>query len=323
MKLEKKLSIVVFLTLLLVALSTCVKDNTDDRDDIPLEKKDSISLKLISALNSDSIKATVTWLQNMGTRFALADNRRQVAVRIRDKFKGYGYYTAYIDSFLLSNTWRSQNFTTWQYNVVAQLNGSVHPDSLSIIGAHYDSNLKDGDPFKKAPGANDNGSGVAAMFEIARVMKLKNYIPDISIQFVAFAAEEVGLFGSADYAGKLAYSGRPVSIMINNDMIANVSNPNMLLWGVKIKHYSNSEDLSENASALCNKYIKLTPVVDTSGIKRSDSYSFFLKNFKAIYFESASTDYNYHTTGDLVVECNFNYCKLITGLSAAMLVHSD
>ena len=323
MKPGKKITIVMFLPLFFFAMPTCVKDNASDFDGIPLEKKDSISLKLISALNSDSIKATVTWLQSMGTRFSLADNHRLVAVSIRDKFKRNGYYTAYIDSFLLSNTWKSQNYTTWQYNVIAQLYGSVHPDSLSIIGAHYDSNVRDGDPFKKAPGANDNGSGVAAMIEIARVMKLKNYVPGISIQFVAFAAEEVGLFGSADYAAKLAYSGRPVSIMINNDMIANVSNPNRLLWEVKIKHYSNSEDLSEKASALCGKYIKLTPVIDTSGIKRSDSYSFFLKDYKAIYFESASTDYNYHTIGDLAVECNFNYCKLVTGLSAAMLVHSD
>lgn len=277
----------------------------------------------MNALNSDSIKSTVIWLEDMGTRFAFADNHRKVAVRIQDRFKRSGYYNAYLDSFLLSTKWRNQNYSTWQYNVVAQLTGSVYPDSVNILGAHYDSIVSLGDPFTKAPGANDNGSGIAAMIEIARVMKTKGYTPDNSIQFVAFAAEEVGLFGSADYAAKLFDSGKAVGIMINNDMIANVSNADRLSWTVNLKHYGNSEDLSYEAFVLCNNYTDLIPVVDPAGNNRSDSYSFFLKDFRPIYFASNSSDNNYHTLNDLAEECNFTYCTLVSKLSAVMLVFSD
>jgi hypothetical protein len=320
---RKKIHALLFLLTLSFVFISCLKENSNDTDDDPVQKKNSISQRLMNALNSDSIKSTVIWLEDMGTRFAFADNHRKVAVRIQDRFKRSGYYNAYLDSFLLSTKWRNQNYSTWQYNVVAQLTGSVYPDSVNILGAHYDSIVSLGDPFTKAPGANDNGSGIAAMIEIARVMKTKGYTPDNSIQFVAFAAEEVGLFGSADYAAKLFDSGKAVGIMINNDMIANVSNADRLSWTVNLKHYGNSEDLSYEAFVLCNNYTDLIPVVDPAGNNRSDSYSFFLKDFRPIYFASNSSDNNYHTLNDLAEECNFTYCTLVSKLSAVMLVFSD
>lgn len=320
---RKKIHALLFLLTLSFVFISCLKENSNGTDDDPVQKKNSISQRLMNALNSDSIKSTVIWLEDMGTRFAFADNHRKVAVRIQDRFKRSGYYNAYLDSFLLSTKWRNQNYSTWQYNVVAQLTGSVYPDSVNILGAHYDSIVSLGDPFTKAPGANDNGSGIAAMIEIARVMKTKGYTPDNSIQFVAFAAEEVGLFGSADYAAKLFDSGKAVGIMINNDMIANVSNADRLSWTVNLKHYGNSEDLSYEAFVLCNNYTDLIPVVDPAGNNRSDSYSFFLKDFRPIYFASNSSDNNYHTLNDLAEECNFTYCTLVSKLSAVMLVFSD
>jgi Zn-dependent M28 family amino/carboxypeptidase len=311
----------VLLILISLSVLSCIKENPGNTEDTPVSKKDSVTFILNNSLNADSIKATVTWLQNMGTRFLLANNHRQVAVRIKDTFRRIGYYNAHIDSFSLSITYRNQEYNTWQYNVVAELRGSLHPDSVNIIGAHYDSKVTAGDPFLKAPGANDNGSGVAAMIEIARIMKLKGYSPDISIQFVAFAAEEAGLFGSSDFAARLAGSGRPAGIMINNDMIANMSNPNRLLWAVKIKYYDNSQDFSVLAAKICEDHANLIPEIDSTGKKKSDSYSFYKKNFMPVYFTSGSTDYNYHTIGDLAVECNFKYCVLVAKLSTAMLVH--
>lgn len=311
------------LFIIVMVCFSCVKENPGNTDNIPVSRKDSISLRLIKSINADSIKSTVIWLQSMKTRFALANNHRQVAINIRERFRNLGYFNARLDSFRLSITYGGQNVTTWQYNVSAQLTGVRYPDSVNIIGAHYDSRVSNGDPFIKAPGANDNGSGVAAMIEIARVMKEKEYNPWISILFVAFAAEELGLFGSSDFASGLAYSGRPTGMMINNDMIGNMSNPNRLMWDVIIKYYDNSQELSVLAAEICDEHVNLIPIIDSTNKKRSDSYSFFQKNFKPVYFASGSKDYNYHTIGDLAVECNFTYCALVTQLSAAMLVHAD
>lgn len=313
--------IVIFLIILLSAFSCELDNNTPENP--PATEEDSLSLLLINQLNATRIRSTVIELEDTGTRFALASNRKLVALKIRDMFVDAGYGGASLDSFQVSISYMGQDYATWQYNVSAELEGSVHPDSVNIIGAHYDDIVNSGDPFLRAPGANDNASGVAGMIEIARVMKAADYRPSISIRFVVFAAEELGLLGSTDFAAKLALSGRPVGIMINNDMIANVSTSNRLLWAVRIINYDNSEDFSATASVLCNKYVGLYPQTDTIDRKKSDSYSFFRKEYKALYITAAEPDYNYHSINDVAIDCNFNYAALISGISCALLVHYD
>jgi len=88
---------------------------------------------------------------------------------------------------------------TTTYNVVAVLQGNDVNAGVIVIGAHYDS-LNAADPFSAdlpAPGADDNGSGVAAMLEIARLMA--SAPPRTTLIFVAFTAQETGLQGSAAF----------------------------------------------------------------------------------------------------------------------------
>lgn len=76
------------------------------------------------------------------------------------------------------------------HNVVAVIPGSSE-DSITV-GAHYDSR-----PYRrKAPGADDNGSGLAALLAIARALTSSGLRPQKTVYFVAFAAEEKGLLGS-------------------------------------------------------------------------------------------------------------------------------
>ncbi len=92
-------------------------------------------------------------------------------------------------------------------NVVATKRGTARPDEIIVVGAHYDS-------VPNSPGANDNASGVAATLEAARV--LAGAPTPRTVQFVLFAAEELGLLGSAAFAAERR-SG--VVSMINLDMV--------------------------------------------------------------------------------------------------------
>ena len=145
---------------MLVFLTGCEKES-------PLIKEEYV-LHVVEQVRADSLESYVRWMEGMGTRFALADNRREVAVRIRNRFIAFGYPSARLDSFYLTRTFRETTYSTWQYNVVATLYGREH-GSLSIVGAHYDNYSAEGDPFTLAPGANDNASGVAAVMEITRI----------------------------------------------------------------------------------------------------------------------------------------------------------
>ncbi len=68
-----------------------------------------------------------------------------------------------------------------------------------------------------SPGVTDDGSGTAAVMELARVMS--GYQFDKTVVFVAFAAEEVGLSGSQVYAAQAKKDGMQIEAVLNNDII--------------------------------------------------------------------------------------------------------
>jgi Peptidase family M28 len=317
----KYLSSILFLLFLLSVtfITSCTKeDNSESR-------KEATTLSLTAEISSDSLKKHVMWLEELGTRFALADNHRRIAVDIRNKYISLGYPYARLDSFLINKTYNSIAYEQWQYNVIATLEGSTNPDSVCIVGAHYDDILKSGagDPFLLTYGANDNASGVAAAFEIARVMKKNHYAPKNTIRFIAFSSEEIGLLGSSYQAGKSRTNGEKIKMMLNNDMIAYEPGSDKSGWIVNIMDYDNSPDLLNRAQVLAEKYTGLKYVNDNTLNKKSDSYPYSANGFKAIFFISTSSDPNYHTLNDISVNCNFEYCREIVNISCAMLVDSN
>jgi len=95
-------------------------------------------------------------------------------------------------------------------NVVATLPGSGNAsDGIVVVGAHYDSTSSD---LARAPGATDNGCGVAIVLELARVMSRHSF--DRTVQFAFWNAEEIGRYGSADYVRNTTV---PVVLYFNYD----------------------------------------------------------------------------------------------------------
>ena len=111
-------------------------------------------------------------------------------------------------------------------NVVATLPGS-RPESADrsyVVCAHYDSMPKNVlDPESPAPGADDDASGVAAVVEMARVMS--HYDFPATLEFIAFAGEEQGLFGSAHWAAEARRKGRDIAAVLNNDIVGGTHGP--------------------------------------------------------------------------------------------------
>ncbi|XP_075533460.1 uncharacterized protein LOC142566380 isoform X1 [Dermacentor variabilis] len=119
--------------------------------------------------------------------------KERARVRIFNEFLGYGLETRY------------QNFTGELYkdlmdnsqpasgvNIIGVLSGKrrrTPEDQLIVLGAHYDT-------FKKTKGVNDNGSGVAALLEAARVLTMHQCDLNYTVIFVALDMEEIGCIGS-------------------------------------------------------------------------------------------------------------------------------
>jgi len=318
MKKNHSIYILLLVTGVFLFLTSCSKD-----EDSAEQRKESITISLNNDISADSLKSVVTWLQNKGTRFALAENRRAVALSIMNRFKMAGYADTRIDSFRITKTYQNIIFEQWQYNVIAAITGNTYPDSVCILGAHYDNNLKTGNPFAIVPGANDNASGVAGTIEIARVMKLNNYSPENTIKFIAFGSEELGLYGSIAYAGNSKQTLKKIMFMLNNDMIAYQPGSDRSAWTVNIIDYDNSHTLRTEAEDLCNRFTILKYSNDNTYNKQSDSYPFFLNGYEALFFASSAVDPNYHTLDDIVGNCNFDYCREIMKLNCALLVYNN
>ena len=83
------------------------------------------------------------------------------------------------------------------HNLIVEVQGTEYPDEIIVIGAHYDSALG-------TPGANDNGSGTAALLVIAE--ELKSWKPQRTVRFVAFTNEEPPYFQRDGQMGSWVYA---------------------------------------------------------------------------------------------------------------------
>jgi Zn-dependent M28 family amino/carboxypeptidase len=96
-------------------------------------------------------------------------------------------------------------------NLILQIeSNSVKKRSPLIIGAHYDT-------VAGCVGADDNGSGVAVLLEIAEYFSANPV--KYPIQLIAFDMEEYGLLGSAAYADKLKHENQKIRLMISLEML--------------------------------------------------------------------------------------------------------
>ena len=96
------------------------------------------------------------------------------------------------------------------HNLVATIKGSKKPNEYVLVGAHLDA-------FDSSTGAVDDGSGISALLEAARMLSLAGAKPERTIMFVLFAGEEFGLVGSKAFVAQHADILPKVSNLFNRD----------------------------------------------------------------------------------------------------------
>ncbi len=117
-----------------------------------------------------------------------------------------------------------------------------------IIGAHIDSRVSDVmNATADAPGANDDGSGVALVLEAARILSKQKF--RATIVYAIFSGEEQGLFGGQLLAETAKQKNWTVSAMLNNDIVGNTMGQNGIRAADHVRVFSEgirgSEDLAQ------------------------------------------------------------------------------
>jgi Zn-dependent M28 family amino/carboxypeptidase len=126
-------------------------------------------------------------------------------------------------------------------NFIGQIKGKKHPDKYIVITAHYDhEGIRDGEIHN---GADDNASGTAALFAIAKYFSKKK--PDHSLIFVAFDAEEKGLQGARHFVANLPVAKESIVLNINMDMLSR--NDKGELYAAGTFHYPQFKPMLEAA----------------------------------------------------------------------------
>lgn len=123
----------------------------------------------------------------------------------------------------------NQNHQVTSHNVIAELKGIAKPEEVIVVGAHYD-----GHDISQA--AADNGAGTAVLLETLRALARQRKRLARTVRFVAFAQEEMGLFGSEHYAS--SYGGETV-FMLNLDGAGRGSDTSLQLqgWPEKVSYF--------------------------------------------------------------------------------------
>jgi hypothetical protein len=183
-------------------------------------KADPAIAILLEQVSQQQLIGYVQSLENFGTRNAFSDTesdnfgigaaRRWIFSELERVGNGrlqvrYDEFPLYYDGLYAP-----------QSNVVATLPGSGPGNGVIILMAHYDTltyGLTDG--RSRAPGANDNASGIALLLESARLLSAHQW--NQTIIFLATSAEEQGAFGARHFAQNAFFEGMNVLAAINYD----------------------------------------------------------------------------------------------------------
>ncbi len=290
---------------------------------------DSLITNAQAMVNIDSLIATIQSLENYGTRFMMAPNRKDIAEFLVSRFISFGIPEVRIDSFLCYTLVNSPPFivydtTTWQYNVEAKLTGTVWPGREIVMMAHYDNIVNDADPMYQAPGADDNASGVASLLECARIIMGTGYEPQQTLIFLVTAAEElntVGGSGSRHYAEEAAAAGRDLSSVFNNDMIG----WNDGSWTLNLIDNPGSKRITDLSAHVVDSYTSLNRAFNSIGTFCDLKY-FLYEGYEGIFFlENVSNGWNpyYHTLADLLSSIDNSYLAENTRANIGCLLLSD
>lgn len=187
-----------------------------------------------------------------------------------------------------------------QKSVIATIQGTDNGSEVVVMGAHLDSINQSGGSAEtmRAPGADDDASGVASLTEVLRALVSANYKPRRTIKLMAYAAEEVGLRGSQDIARSFATAGTNVVGVLQLDMT------NYKGAAADIYLFSDYTDASQNTflSNLIATYLPtLTVGTDRCGYACSDHASWNAQGYAAsMPFESsfAADNPNIHSAND-------------------------
>lgn len=316
-------------------------------------------------VSQERLRAIVEKLVSFGTRHTLSsqtDPKRGIGAALdwtEAEFRRYGRACGgclRIERPSDTVTGRRVPTPTKVTDVIAIQRGTSDPTRVVIITGHIDSRVSDPmDAVKDAPGANDDGSGTAAVIEAARVLSRHKF--PMTIVYAALSGEEQGLLGGKILADYAKAQGWEVVANLNNDIIGNSCSSDRVCDDAHVRVFSEGprwqghEDLAARQRSLggendapsrnISRWLDdladdLSLGLDVRQIWRNDRFGrggdhteFLNAGFPAVRITVAIENYNWQHQdlrvengiefGDTIDKMDFAYLRKVTQLNVAAL----
>jgi hypothetical protein len=269
-------------------------------------------------IDTDSMISSIKTLEGLGTRYHKNQEGVQATLVVENLFKTQTKNAA---DFSYEQIDHSSYYPTEQKSLIVSIPGSGEGEKRVILGAHLDSTNKNSQ-FSDAPGADDDASGIATLIEIAKVIKERGWTFKRTIEFHAYAAEEVGLRGSKDIANRYKDLEIQVASMMQFDMVSYSKDPNDQT--IFLVENLTSATLRRSAKDLLNTYLGGGFQEKSLSAGTSDHKSWHLAGYPVVFPFEDTTAFNpaYHSPQDNSDSINnINLAKRFAQLGLAFLGH--
>ena len=307
---------------------------SDTHDIIPSDR-------ILDEVHLDNLKKTVHDLSSFHTRHTESEFIDNVAYWLTEKLQNICSANVSVQNFTYTpektndnndgdnevNSNNSQRPASYNLKNIACEKPGLTNNTI-MISAHYDSIMEDiNNSTARAPGADDNASGVSALLEVARI--LSNVSLNHSIIFVLFSGEEQGKWGSTHYADYIDKINADLDLLINLDMIGFSSqrSDDFLIEYDKGNTVQDNDRYSQAVADLirgvASKYTNLNTTLGKLG--NADYLPFEALGYTVIGFhdDGVIRNPNYHTVNDTPDTLNYEYLTSTTKLVLATILTLD
>lgn len=248
---------------LTAVLICCIALTLTSRAQTILDRDPEIAA-MVKEVSPDSLKSYINTMVAFGTRSTISsttDPKRGIGAArnwVLSKFRAFaaasgGRMTAMLDTTTYMPDGQRVRSSVNLGDVVATLKGTDPNDHrIFLISGHLDSRRTNiFDSTGNAPGADDDGSGSAAVIECARIMSRHSF--GATIIFVTVSGEEQGLLGAAYLAKKARAGNWDIEAVLNNDIIgSNNSSETNIINNTQVRVFSEglSDTLEKSARSV-------------------------------------------------------------------------
>ncbi|WP_423809596.1 M20/M25/M40 family metallo-hydrolase [Piscibacillus halophilus] len=249
------------------------------------ESEQAFDNKIVKRISEDNIYDHIYHLsEEIGPRGAGTEGEDLTVEYLKEEFESYGYDHVDIHEFTFE-TYAGEEITSYNVEAVKEPMKQHDSGQTIIVGAHHDS-------VPNGPGANDDASGTGALLELARVFS--NTPTDTTIKFVAFGAEEYGLWGSRKYAEAMTEDEVDETVaMFQLDMVGSADAGDLVMFTAD----GEKNTVTDLGAAAGSRVSELVPY---SELGRSDHVPFHNLGIPAALFIHTPLEPWYHTEDDVI-----------------------